>query len=73
MPQHPYSRFLDANGMKEMISTKAYPTLMHIKNTEDADWIPNRMQKRFFQQALDLSEEEASLIGKTQIHPSGRS
>jgi hypothetical protein len=72
MPQTPYLRFLDANGMQEMISTKAYPTLMHIKNTEHADWIPNRIQKRFFQQVLDLSEEEAALVGKTQIHPSDR-
>lgn len=70
MPQHPFLRFLDASGMRELLSTGKYPTLMHIKNTEHADWIPNRIQRRFFQQVLRLSDEESRVLGKTQIHPS---
>jgi hypothetical protein len=42
---------------------------MHIKNTEHADWIPNRIQQRFFQQLLMLSSEEQQVVGKAQIHP----
>ena len=70
MPQQPYLQFLDKTSMKKISRSQDYPTLMHIKNTEDADWIPNRIQSRFFRQLLYLSPEEERVIGKAQIHPS---
>jgi hypothetical protein len=70
MPQSPYLMFLNSSAMKTLARTQEYPTLMHIKNTEHADWIPDRVQRRFFKKLLMLSSEEAKVVGKTQIHPS---
>jgi hypothetical protein len=70
MPQHPYLQFINETVIKDLVRTQKYPTLMHIKNTEHADWIPDRLQRRFFQQLLMLDSREARLVGKTQIHPS---
>jgi hypothetical protein len=70
MPQHPYLQFLNKTVMQQLAKSEQYPTLMHIKNTEHADWIPQRLQRRFFEQLLMLSPAEAQVIGKTQIHPS---
>ena len=70
MPQEPYLKFLDQRSMKQLSWSKDYPTLMHIKNTEHADWIPNWIQHRFFKDLLYLTPEEEQVVGKTQIHPS---
>lgn len=70
MPQSPYLQFLDKKVMNRLINSQEYTTLMHIKNTEHADWIPNRIQQRFFKQLLMLSDEEQKVVGKAQIHPS---
>jgi hypothetical protein len=70
MPQSPYLQFLDKQLMMRLVKSQEYSTLMHIKNTEHADWIPNRIQQRFFQQLLLLSSEEQQVVGKAQIHPS---
>lgn len=70
MPQEPHLRFLDSQVMKELIHTKDFPTLMHIKNTEEAAWVPLAVQQDFFRHALKLSPQELGVIGKTQIHPS---
>jgi hypothetical protein len=69
MPQHPYLQFLNHTVMQQLVKSQQYPTLMHIKNTEHADWIPQKLQRRFFEQLLMLSPAEARVIGKTQIHP----
>eukprot|EP00339_Tiarina_fusa_P006884 CAMPEP_0117058942 /NCGR_PEP_ID=MMETSP0472-20121206/40931_1 /TAXON_ID=693140 ORGANISM="Tiarina fusus, Strain LIS" /NCGR_SAMPLE_ID=MMETSP0472 /ASSEMBLY_ACC=CAM_ASM_000603 /LENGTH=276 /DNA_ID=CAMNT_0004776433 /DNA_START=322 /DNA_END=1148 /DNA_ORIENTATION=- len=70
MPQYPYLQFINETVIKDLVRTQKYPTLMHIKNTEHADWIPDRLQRRFFQKLLMLNSREAKLVGKTQIHPS---
>ena len=56
--------------MVELTRTGRYPTLVHIKNTEHADWIPDSIQDPFFQQILNLTQAETQFIGKIQIKPS---
>jgi hypothetical protein len=70
MPQYPYLQFINETVINDLVRTENYPTLMHIKNTEHADWIPDRLQRRFFQKLLMLNSREAKLVGKIQIHPS---
>jgi len=45
-------------------------TLMHLKNTEDAQWISSDLQQEFFQQVLQLEPEQAKNFGKAPIRPS---
>jgi hypothetical protein len=70
MEQHPHLQFVNETTMIELTRTGNFPTLVHIKNTEHADWIPDSVQDPFFQQILHLTPAEAGWIGKTQIKPS---
>lgn len=70
MEQHPHLQFVNETTMIELTRTSNFPTLVHIKNTEHADWIPDSVQDPFFQQILNLTPAEAGWIGKTQIKPS---
>jgi hypothetical protein len=51
-------------------SSKQYPTLMHIKNTQHASMIPDQLQKEFFQQLLELPPEMVvNITGCRRIRP----
>ena len=56
MPQGKVLKFLTAKEMSRLKDGKAgaYPTLMHIKNTQHASMIPDALQKEFFETLLDL-------------------
>jgi hypothetical protein len=70
MEQYPHLQFVNETTMIELTRTGDFPTLVHIKNTEHADWIPDSVQDPFFQQILYLTPAEVGWIGKTQIKPS---
>ena len=70
MEQKPYLKFLSLNSMTNMLNeTVRYATLMHIKNTQFATKIPDKKQKRFYQKLLNLTDAQASVMGKVRIRP----
>lgn len=75
MPQAPYLEFLSAKEMSRFQGDtnglfQTYPTLMHIKNTQHANTIPDALQKRFFQNLLELSPEMVvNITSRRRIRP----
>jgi hypothetical protein len=73
MPQDPYLKFLSAKEMSRLQGSSndlPYPTLMHIKNTQHANTIPDALQKKFFQNLLELSPDMvANITSRRRIRP----
>lgn len=82
MQQEPYLQFLSTKEMSRLqnggggggdaaaSSSFNYPTLMHIKNTQHANMIPDKLQKTFFQRLLDLPPElVVNIMGRRRIRP----
>jgi hypothetical protein len=57
------------NNNNNVQEDKRYPTLMHIKNTQHAAKIPDKKQREFYRELLDLTPEQAQVMGKVRIRP----
>jgi hypothetical protein len=74
MPQKPYLTFLSTKEMASLKGggggEKAYPTLMHVKNTQHAQLIPGNIQREFYQNLLQLpSELMINITARKRIRP----
>jgi len=72
MPQEPFLSFLDGRAMSRLKQgNHEYPTLMHIKNTDDAKKIPDAIQFEFYENLLGLPSDvvRKHVTGRKRIRP----
>lgn len=72
MPQSPYIEFLTIHEMSSLQhGIQPYPTLMHIKNTQHAQLIPDAVQLRFFANLLQLPQGivQSNITRRQRIRP----
>jgi hypothetical protein len=76
MPQQPYLSFLSTKEMASLqggtngTNAAVYPTLMHIKNTHHAQLIPEKIQREFYQNLLQLPPDlMLNITAKKRIRP----